>query len=628
MKLQKKITWQRKATRTPGRPLLFPDKGLVGKHIIIVYSEKRRFVSTATRDPAVVFAFTAKVAYLSCSSTRSIALLVSWVKCNRLRFFYKAVFESCDFAQPKMALSRPRRRVFPAAVATSILLEELDASEEIPEDEDISWSDPGDPDFIPNDLESKDHCESEEEDAVNQVQYIELRASSSNDVDMSDQPHISAGDESSLKENDDLTPGADTAEHEDALNQENVMSHMAEYEDALNQQNSTYFSSEEAQTVQASLDKNDDVMLITDMAEPNDNPNQENSTRHPVEHKDTPNQPDSMNGSSEENQRQTDNADRGSRKRRRDESQWKKTVAKVQRQSGQEYISIKSGKLVSKRSVQNIKDCSNCKYKCREKISAEEQTNINRMFWSLSDVEKNHFYSQYTQRSVIARSRAVTNEKPKLYSYQYFLRAGSTAVKEQVCKVFFLSTLDVSQRRVSYFYEHKRCVETGAPLPPKSGKNIKNKIGDDLLGEVRNHIRSFPRVPSHYCRESSKREYLEKSLNLSKMYGLYKASCEEKGIEAVKQHKYAEIFNNDFNIGFIAPKKDRCDKCELGRVNPNMQGNEKDLLDLHVSNYKLTVAERERDRVNKNKPVVCFDLENVFSLPVSGVSNFFCAHST
>ena len=288
-----------------------------------------------------------------------------------------------------------------------------------------------------------------------------------------------------------------------------------------------------------------------------------------------------------------------------------------------EYESVKTGKTVPRKTVMDGKNCSNCKFRCSKNISDTERLNINKMFWSLSDESKAHFYSEYTVRFEKQRCRAVTNEKPKVFSYAFYFRCGDTSRKERVCKQFFLTTLNISQRRIQYFYENRRCLETGAPIPPQSGKNVKNKINDEVIEGVRKHINMFPRIPSHYCRSSSSREYLEKSLNLTKMYGLYCDFCAENDLAHVKEHKYREIFYTEFNIGFMAPKKDRCDKCERLSLNPDMQADDRVNIEEHLVRKKQTAIERERDRNDKQKPVLCFDLEHVFSLPISGVSNFF-----
>ena len=48
------------------------------------------------------------------------------------------------------------------------------------------------------------------------------------------------------------------------------------------------------------------------------------------------------------------------------------------------------------------------------------------------------------------------------------------------------------------------------------------KMIDTCITEsVIEHINLFPRVPSHYTRKDSSREYLEENLSLSVMYNLY-----------------------------------------------------------------------------------------------------------
>ena len=73
----------------------------------------------------------------------------------------------------------------------------------------------------------------------------------------------------------------------------------------------------------------------------------------------------------------------------------------------------------------------------------------------------------------------------------------------------------------------------------------------------------------------------------------------------------------------MAPKKSRCDKCELGTINNELPPFEKEGLQIHVLYKEMADKEQEKDRNDKSKAVVCFDLENVFSLPISGASNFF-----
>ena len=44
------------------------------------------------------------------------------------------------------------------------------------------------------------------------------------------------------------------------------------------------------------------------------------------------------------------------------------------------------------------------------------------------------------------------------------------------------------------------------------------KVSEDMRKRIREHIRQFPTVPSHYCRANSKKQYLAQELKLSEMY--------------------------------------------------------------------------------------------------------------
>ncbi|CAH2093503.1 unnamed protein product [Euphydryas editha] len=88
------------------------------------------------------------------------------------------------------------------------------------------------------------------------------------------------------------------------------------------------------------------------------------------------------------------------------------------------------------------------------------------------------------------------------------------------------------------------------------GKHTKRATAEEDRLLVKEHINSLPRVPSHYCRKDSSREYLERFLTIKKMYSLYIAWIAEKNKLPVKQEVYRRIFCNDFNIYFQKPKKE------------------------------------------------------------------------
>ncbi len=188
----------------------------------------------------------------------------------------------------------------------------------------------------------------------------------------------------------------------------------------------------------------------------------------------------------------------------------------------------------------------------------------------------------------------------------------------RVCKLFYLSTLNISQKVVYNAHKNKNLI-SGNAFPSRSGKHVKKSISEERKNIVREHINSFPKVESHYRRNQTSKLYLDSSLNLSKMYELYEEKCESIGEIPVKISLYRTIFNTEFNIGFIKPKNDRCDTCEKFRLTNYNDENYKNHLLLRNS----IRADRNIDRQNNNQLTICFDLEKVITCPQSFVNNFY-----
>lgn len=309
-----------------------------------------------------------------------------------------------------------------------------------------------------------------------------------------------------------------------------------------------------------------------------------------------------------------------SRKRLRNPDTWKETIRKRRRQSGLEYTSSR-GKLMRKREVKTQKDCSGkCRFKCSQVFTGDERHEIFSEFWKLTDDEKSTYYANTTDRHVKERQRTNAKESRRKSSVKYHFVKGMNRIR--VCREFYLSTLDISSKRIEYFYKK---VVSGEKPSDQRGKFKHTKIQDTDRDFIRNHIKSFPRIPSHYCRATTSAEYLEPNLSVAEMYRLYKERCTADGISPQTLNFYRRIFNSEFNCRFQKPKKDRCDICEehkrLIEKVPILETKYKE----HVKDKESTSLERDIDRksTNEHELVVCFDMQNVITCPRSNVSNFF-----
>ncbi|KAK3929732.1 Nuclear receptor coactivator 3 [Frankliniella fusca] len=147
---------------------------------------------------------------------------------------------------------------------------------------------------------------------------------------------------------------------------------------------------------------------------------------------------------------------------------------------------------------------------CKEKIPVEARAAIFKHFWKLDSV---HRKRDFISRSVSTKKPATCSTTPsraKKSSRRYSLTTiEGPAKKYFVCKTMFIQTLGISDCWVETSL--KKCQRGDGQSPDKRGKhkNRVNRVPEGTLASVRRHINMFARVPSHYTRERTKREYLE-----------------------------------------------------------------------------------------------------------------------
>lgn len=207
----------------------------------------------------------------------------------------------------------------------------------------------------------------------------------------------------------------------------------------------------------------------------------------------------------------------------------------------------------------------------------------------------------------------------KKFSFKYFFERESLRLR--VCQQFFLNKLNISQARIYYFFNVVQN-KVNVPRSPRTGRHIKHCISEDRLQEIRAHIESFPTVDSHYCRISTNKKYLERNLNMAKMFSLYKAKVQNP----VSLSKFENIFNYEYNISFFKPKKDLCDKCEGYTMVDTPTSDQILECELHIASETATKTERDKDRKIQHSDkckVLCFDMQKVFPLQIANVSSFY-----
>ena len=309
------------------------------------------------------------------------------------------------------------------------------------------------------------------------------------------------------------------------------------------------------------------------------------------------------------------------RKRKQNQDLWKRNVRKRNRQAGLPYISQR-GKEVPERKMKSI-DCSRCRFKCSENISEEERQTIFRKYWGMMDYSRQRdFLCQH-----VTSSKPVRTAGHKMKSYVYKLSLEHKKVR--VCITFFLATLNIGKKTIyNALLKTTSGIFSGADARGK--KESVNKTPTESVDTVRRHIESFPRMESHYTRQTSKREYLSKDLSIRKMWQLYVDMCKRKKIRAVKEKKYRQIFCEEYNFSFFKPKKDQCSICSIYELKKSRE----EVDEAEETNYKehqeRKVQAREEKAKDKKKAqddptfhAATFDLQAVLTTPCSLVGELY-----
>lgn len=198
--------------------------------------------------------------------------------------------------------------------------------------------------------------------------------------------------------------------------------------------------------------------------------------------------------------------------------------------------------------------------------------------------------------------------------------------KVEVCKKTFLGILDIGEKTVTYTLNKKRNPFTSTD---NWGKHVpKNKISDKNKDPVREHIRSFPKTESHYCRKSTQREYLDSSLSIRKMYNLYIEKCKEDHKDAQKFWLYDKIFATEFNLGFHKPKKDVCSFCDAyGKMSEKEKQENRNEFDKHQQRKQEARMKKQEDKQrsmeNEMIKTINFDLQKVLVTPKAQINELY-----
>ncbi|CAL8079781.1 unnamed protein product [Orchesella dallaii] len=253
------------------------------------------------------------------------------------------------------------------------------------------------------------------------------------------------------------------------------------------------------------------------------------------------------------------------RKRGGDKSAWQVTINRRNRMRGDEYKTYKlanseesSSRTTkverSKRALGptcNSKICKKSQKRFCGQFSDESRQRLFNEFWrDLDWGQKRAYVISMVDDQKVERRGTGSNSRRK-ETFNYYLKLDGQ--KRKVCRLMFLNTLGLGKWQVREWVLHKQSNrKPRKSLPYKvSGKKASAKEFLDRL----------PKLPSHYCRQSTSKLYLEPMFSsMRQLYREYKNHCKERNFQETSWCTFHKLFG-EMNISLYHPKKDKCDTC-------------------------------------------------------------------
>lgn len=311
------------------------------------------------------------------------------------------------------------------------------------------------------------------------------------------------------------------------------------------------------------------------------------------------------------------------RKRQRNVTNWKSEVAKRLRNTGQSYTSKKLKKVIPARKIGP--PCGEkCRLKCSANVSEEERKNIFSEYYNLGNITMQRQYIINSTTLITPKYKYTNAANPRQNNNAFYFSVQNNKIR--VCKTFFKSTLALNDRVIRTAFQKRMPSMNNIVAVDGRGKHENHaKIPDIIKSEIREHIQSIPAMDSHYCRSNTNKLYIDGSKTMTDLHKDYVKLCQIEYKPYGNYVLYSHIFNNEFNIAFYSPKKDRCDTCEAFM---NATGEEKQRLqveyDTHLVEKELSRAEKEQDKMKGSRVVVAvYDLQATMPCPRGDVSNFY-----
>lgn len=195
-----------------------------------------------------------------------------------------------------------------------------------------------------------------------------------------------------------------------------------------------------------------------------------------------------------------------------------------------------------------------------------------------------------------------------------------TGEKFLVCRTMFINTFAIGRDTFQRWSQNFDLVEKGLVEQDDNETDREtdkvNKATDTTLKNKQNArkwLNNLPKVPSHYCRSSSKKNYIESLFRSTlHLFQVYEEFCKQHNQKPISRTLFRKLLKEE-NIAIHQPRKDQCDFCCMRKL-----GNlSEDIYNDHIikKNEAHKAKLEAKESANDKKLVITMDLQSVLLAP-------------
>lgn len=256
--------------------------------------------------------------------------------------------------------------------------------------------------------------------------------------------------------------------------------------------------------------------------------------------------------------------------------------------------------------------CKKSKVRSCNELQEGKRKSLFNAFWkTMTWDQRRTFILNTVEKQHVKRRRNQSGNSRRQASLRYFLNIKES--RKQVCCKTYLNTFGIKKWTVRYWMDNNKKEETIAPSSSITHSRTadvasrRRKVDKEF---VKTFFDSLPQMPSHYCRQSTTRKYLEPIVtSASQLYNLYLEKCQEENVGKVSRFTFDSVFQEQ-NLSLFSPRKDQCDLCCAHQA-----GN------LAEEDYVKHIEGKNRARTEKNqdKEKAASNLAHVFTQDLQAV---------